>query len=92
MKGQIKVSEEDEGLVVPRAGTSHDKDDPTASVYDDGGNPLAQLQSQILELSRKHDVVMSRIWVKFKQGLLFTFQEKSSLYLLVVKRGKMFTL
>lgn len=55
------MSEEDEAAAAPRAGTSHDEDNPTASVYDDGGNPLAQLQSQISELSRKHEAIMSSI-------------------------------
>lgn len=55
------MSDENEGAAAPRAGASHDEDDPAASWDGDGGNPLVQLQSQILELSRKHDAVMSSI-------------------------------
>lgn len=53
------MSEEDEGAAAPVAGPS--QEDDAASLPGDGGNPLVQLQSQILELSRKHDVVMSSI-------------------------------
>lgn len=53
------MSEEDEGAAAPVAAPS--PEDDAASLPGDGGNPLAQLQSQILELSRKHDVVMSSI-------------------------------
>lgn len=54
------MSDPGEGTTASQAGGSHDEDD-LASLNDDGGNPLSQLQSQILELSRKHDAVMSSI-------------------------------
>lgn len=37
------------------------EDDDAASIHEDGGNTLVQLQSQILELSKKQDAVMSNI-------------------------------
>ena len=49
-----------EGSAPPQAGSSSDGG-PPASAVTDGGNQLGQLQSQILELSRKHDAAMSSI-------------------------------
>lgn len=53
------MSEDERGAAVSAAGTS--RDDNAAFDSGDGGNTLLQLQSQISELSRKHDVVMSSI-------------------------------
>ena len=55
------MSEDEEGAVAPRAATSDEEDDASVSLSGDEGNPLAQLQSQMLELSRKHDAVLSGI-------------------------------
>ncbi|KAK9519917.1 hypothetical protein VZT92_022616 [Zoarces viviparus] len=55
------MSDEEEGAAAPWAGPSHHGDNQAASMSDEGGNPLAQLQSQIFELGRKHDAVMSSI-------------------------------
>ena len=41
------MSEEEYDVAGPRAGTSHDGDDPPASLFKGGGNTLVQLQSQI---------------------------------------------
>ena len=55
------MSEEEYDVAGPRAGTSHDGDDPPASLFKGGVNTLVQLQSQISDLSSKHDAVMSSI-------------------------------
>lgn len=55
------MSVEDEGAAASRAGSSDEEDNPSVSFSGDRGNPVAQLQSQIQELSRKHDAVMSSI-------------------------------
>lgn len=44
-----------------QAGTSHDEDSVEAVGHGDEGNPITQLQSQILELGRRHDQVMSTL-------------------------------
>lgn len=51
------MSEDGEGATASVAGTSHE--DNAAFVSVDGGNTVSQLQSQILELSRKHNAVLS---------------------------------
>lgn len=53
------MSEDEEGAAAPTPGTS--RDDNAAFGSGDGGNTLSQLQSQISELSRKHDAVLSSI-------------------------------
>lgn len=56
------MSSDEEGAeVAPSPGTSQAAKAPSAPLYGDGDNPLGQLQSQILELSRKHDAVISSI-------------------------------
>lgn len=55
------MSEEDRKAATPGAASSDEEDSTAASVQGDGGNPLEQLQSQVLELSKKHDEVMSSI-------------------------------
>lgn len=56
------MSEEDKGAAASGPGSSDEEmDSATASVQGDVGNPLEQLQSQVLELSKKHDEVMSSI-------------------------------
>lgn len=45
----------------PLAGTSQDVDDAGTAGPAEEGNPVAQLQSQILELGRRHDQVMSTL-------------------------------
>lgn len=55
------MSDEDKGAAAPRAGASYDENDPAAPLEGNGGNSLVQLQSQISELSKKHDAVMSSI-------------------------------
>lgn len=52
------MSEEDKGAAAP--GFS-DEDSVAAYGSGDEGNPFVQLQSQVLELSKKHDEVMSSI-------------------------------
>lgn len=54
------MSDDGEGAAAPRAGASRDED-TARSVHDGGDDPLMQLQSQISELSKKHDDVMSTI-------------------------------
>lgn len=55
------MSEEDMGAAALGAEISDEGDSPAVSVHGDEGNPLVQLQSQVLELSKKHDEVMSSI-------------------------------
>lgn len=43
------------------AGAGHNDNNPAASASREGGNPLVQLQAQMMELSRKHDAVMTSI-------------------------------
>lgn len=67
------MSEDGEGATAPVSGTSHDNNAAFVSV--DGGNTVSQLQSQILELSRKHDAVLSSI------ANLGDVQTRSSVYI-----------
>ncbi|KAI7807583.1 rap guanine nucleotide exchange factor 6-like [Triplophysa rosa] len=53
--------DQDQNEPAARAGTSHDMDSVDAVDSGDGGNPVAQLQSQIFELGQKHDQVMSAL-------------------------------
>ncbi len=53
--------DQDDDVPAARAGTSHDVDSAGAASYGDEGNPVAELQSQILELGRRHDQVMSTL-------------------------------
>ena len=53
------MSEDEEGAVAPIAGTS--RNDNAVLGSGDGGNTLLQLQTQVSELSRKHDEVLSSI-------------------------------
>ncbi|XP_038141085.1 uncharacterized protein LOC119783568 [Cyprinodon tularosa] len=55
------MSQEDEGAGPSGAGRGSDEDSQAAPSLDSGGNPFVQLQTQILELSRKHDAAMSSI-------------------------------
>ena len=55
------MSEEDVGAAAAGAAVGNEENNPAASVGGDEGNPLVQLQSQILELSKKYDDVMSTI-------------------------------
>ncbi|KAM4552582.1 uncharacterized protein PAE49_013083 [Odontesthes bonariensis] len=55
------MSAEDGGAAAPGAELSDDEYGPATSRYEDEGNRLVQLQSQIQELSKKHDNVMSSI-------------------------------
>ena len=55
------MSDHEEGAAAPTPGGSRDGDDSAAGWHDDEGNPVSQLQSQIMELSRKHDAVMSSL-------------------------------
>ncbi len=51
----------DDDAPAAQAGTSHDVDSAGAASHGDEGNPEAELQSQILELGRRHDQVMSTL-------------------------------
>lgn len=53
----------DQDDVVPaaQAGTSREMDNAGAVTHGDEGNPVTQLQTQILELVRRHDQVMSTL-------------------------------
>lgn len=53
----------DQDDVVPaaQAGTSREMDNARTVTHGDEGNPVAQLQTQILELGRRHDQVMSTL-------------------------------
>lgn len=51
----------DNSVLAAQAGTSHDGDSAAAGDHGDEGNPVTQLQSQILELGRRHDQVMSTL-------------------------------
>ncbi len=53
----------DQDPIVPdaHAGASQHMDGAEAVDHGDGGNPVAQLQSQILELGQKHDQVLSAL-------------------------------
>lgn len=56
------MSAEDKGAAAPGVSSDEEMDSATASVQGDEGNPLVeQLQSQVLELSKKHDEVLSSI-------------------------------
>lgn len=46
---QFRMSDENKSAAALRAVTSHNQDDPAASLYDGEGNPLVQLLSQILK-------------------------------------------
>lgn len=51
--------DEDQSVLNAQAGPSHNVDGAESVDYGDAGNPVAQLQSQILELGQKHDQVLS---------------------------------
>ncbi len=53
--------DQDDDMPAARAGTSHGVESPGAASHGDEGNPVAKLQSQILELDRRHDQVMSTL-------------------------------
>lgn len=53
--------DQDDDVPAARAGASRDVDNAGAAGQDDEGNPVAELQSQILELGRRHDQVMSAL-------------------------------
>ncbi|KAL1250647.1 hypothetical protein QQF64_018443 [Cirrhinus molitorella] len=55
--------EMDQDPIMPdtHAGASQHVEGAEAADRDDGGNPVAQLQSQILELGQKHDQVLSAL-------------------------------
>lgn len=55
------MSDEEERAAAPTAGSSRHEDNLAASMGDQGGNLVVQLQAQILELGKKHDAVMSSI-------------------------------
>lgn len=55
------MSEEDSQAGPSGVGAPPVEDAQSASLFEGGGNPLAELQTQLLELSRKHDAVMSSI-------------------------------
>lgn len=54
------MSDDGEGAAAPSAGASR-HEDATRNVHDGVNDPLMQLQLQMLELSKKHDDVMSTI-------------------------------
>lgn len=54
------MNQNDEVLAAP-AGTSQDVDHSAAVGQGDGGNPVAQLQLQILELGQKHNQIISAL-------------------------------
>lgn len=53
--------DEDQSVLNAQAGPSHNVDGAESVDYGDAGNPVAQLQSQILELGQKHDQVLSAL-------------------------------
>lgn len=53
--------DEDQSVLNAQAGPSHNVDRAESVDYGDAGNPVAQLQSQILELGQKHDQVLSAL-------------------------------
>lgn len=53
--------DQDDDVPAAQAGASRDMDNAGAVGHDDLGNPVAELQSQILELGRRHDQVMSTL-------------------------------
>lgn len=53
--------DQDDDVPAAQAGASRDMDNAEAVGHDDLGNPVAELQSQILELGRRHDQVMSTL-------------------------------
>lgn len=53
--------DEDQSVLNAQAGPSHNVDGAEFVDYGDAGNPVAQLQSQILELGQKHDQVLSAL-------------------------------
>lgn len=53
--------DQDDDVPAARAGTSHDVDSAGAASHGAEGNPVAELQSQILELGQRHDQVMSTL-------------------------------
>lgn len=53
--------DQDDDVLAAQAGASHDEDNVAAVGHGDEGNPVTQLQSQILELGRRHDQVMSTL-------------------------------
>lgn len=53
--------DEDQSVLNAQAGPSHSVDRAESVDYGDAGNPVAQLQSQILELGQKHDQVLSAL-------------------------------
>lgn len=48
-------------VIAPQAGTSQNVDNAGTVGHAEEGNPVAQLQSQILELGRRHDQVLSAL-------------------------------
>ncbi len=53
--------DQDDDVPAAWAGTSHGVESAGAASHEDEGNPVAKLQSQILELGRRHDQVMSTL-------------------------------
>lgn len=53
--------DEDQSVLNAQAGPSHNVDGAESVDYGDAANPVAQLQSQILELGQKHDQVLSAL-------------------------------
>lgn len=53
--------DEDQSVLNAQAGPSHNVDRAESVDYGDAGNPVSQLQSQILELGQKHDQVLSAL-------------------------------
>lgn len=53
--------DQDGNVMAPQAGSSQNVDDAGMAGHAEKGNPVAQLQSQILELGRRHDQVMSAL-------------------------------
>lgn len=53
--------DEDQSVLNAQAGPSHNVDGAESVDYGDADNPVAQLQSQILELGQKHDQVLSAL-------------------------------